>query len=168
MFAAPAFPLAFAQWGCFLRAAAAYDGAFERILFETARPDTAVLATWPEAARKRFLDQQFQFQTIHYERAYPKAFRGIVEAFGEPVGRIILDCATEPWCIVDIALMPRWRGRGLGGALLRAVQDAAARSGVAVVLTVDMNNKAQRLYRRLGFVVTEQALPNVAMAWRPA
>jgi ribosomal protein S18 acetylase RimI-like enzyme len=64
--------------------------------------------------------------------------------------------------------MPRWRSRGLGGALLRAVQDAAARSGVAVVLTVDMNNKAQRLYRRLGFVVTEQALPNVAMAWRPA
>lgn len=166
----PAFevPAAFASQGLSLRTATDADLASQRILFETARPDAAWLSAWPEAMRVPFLDQQFHFQTVHYSRAYPDADRLIVCARDESIGRLIVDRAKDGWCIVDIALLPAWRGRGIGARLLRMVQAAAAASGVRTMhLTVDADNAAQRLYVRLGFVVTDHAPPNIAMAWRP-
>ena len=76
--------------GLVLRPARGEDAPFLRALFETARPDAAILAAWPEAVRKPFLDQQFHFQTIHYARVYPDADRLIVVADGAPVGRVIV------------------------------------------------------------------------------
>jgi GNAT superfamily N-acetyltransferase len=151
-----------------LRAATAADAAFERILFETARQDAACFAAWPAEMRKPFLDQQFHFQTTHYARSYPHAFRGIIEGRRERIGRIIVDRAAGEWRVVDVALLPLWRGHGVGGALLRAIQAEAAQVGAAVALTVDMHNRARRLYERLGFHVTEDSMPNIAMAWRSA
>jgi ribosomal protein S18 acetylase RimI-like enzyme len=161
-------PAALVSAGVGLRAATPADAAFERALFETARPDAVLLAAWPEAMRKPFLDQQFGFQSVHYARIYPHAFRGIVEAKGEAIGRIILDCTGKDWCVVDIALMPPWRRLGLGEALLRATQVAAAQGGAALVLTVEATNPARRLYERIGFSVTEETEPSVVMAWCPA
>jgi ribosomal protein S18 acetylase RimI-like enzyme len=161
-------PAAFASQGYALRPAGAADAAFERILFETARPDAAFLAAWPDDVRKPFLDQQFHFQSVHYARSYPQAFRGIVLARDEPVGRLILDRGPDEWCVVDIALMPAWRRRGLGHALIEAIQTEAARARARVALMVDMSNPARRLYARLGFAVTAETPPNLAMVWQPA
>ncbi len=52
-----------------------------------------------------------------------------------------------------IATVPDRRGTGLGGALLRALVTAAARSGApALSLSVRRDNPARRLYARHGFV----------------
>jgi len=88
---------------------------------------------------------------------------------GQPIGRTILDRAGAHWCLVDIALMPAWRGRGLGTALLAAVLAEAARGASAVYLSVDPRNPARRLYQRLGFIAADEE-PNAAtigMTWRP-
>lgn len=166
----PAFalPAALAFQNFALRAATDADHAFQRALFESARTDAALLAAWPDAIRAPFLDQQFAFQTVHYSRAYAQADWLIVLARGEPIGRLIVDRAADEWCIVDIALLPAWRGRGIGASLLRMVQTAAAAATCTMRLTVDATNTAQRLYKRLGFIVTEELPPNLAMTWRPA
>lgn len=161
-------PAAFASSGYALRAASEADAAFQRVLFETARPDAALLAGWPEAMRKPFLDQQFHFQTVHYARMYPKAERLIVTADGGEIGRLILHRAAVPWQIVDIALLPSSRGRGLGAALLDAVLTAAAEARAGVVLQVEMGNPARRLYARAGFSVTATEPPYYAMRSAPA
>lgn len=85
--------------GVRLRAARDGDVAFLRALFETARPDAAFLAAWPEEARRAFLDQQFGFQSLHYARAYPDAERLVVLKDGAPIGRIILQRAPAHWCL---------------------------------------------------------------------
>ena len=158
--------IALNEHGIVLRPAIDDDRAFERVLFEAARPDAALLAAWPEAARKPFLDQQFQFQTAHYAWAYPDADRFIVVADDKPIGRLILSRASDAWCVVDIALMPDRRGTGLGTRLLQGVQSAAAQARASTVqLTVDMHNPARRLYERLGFAAVDEAIPNVVMAW---
>lgn len=150
-----------------LRAARDEDAAFFRALFETARPDAAILAAWPAAVRQNFLDQQFHFQTTHYARAYPAADRLVVIKDSEPIGRLILDAAPDEWCVVDIALLPEWRGTGIGTLLFRLIQAAATAAGAACLrLTVDMHNPARSLYGRLGFAAVEEAIPNVAMVWR--
>ena len=166
--APPAFelPAAFASQGIALRPATDADLAFQRVLFETARPDAALLAAWPEAARAPFLDQQFHFQTTHYARTHAEADRFIVVAKGRPIGRLIVDRAAAEWCIVDIALLPDWRGTGLGTVLLQKVQSAAAQARASCIqLTVEMHNPARRLYERLGFVAVEETIPNVIMTW---
>ncbi|MEI9806161.1 MAG: GNAT family N-acetyltransferase [Pseudolabrys sp.] len=158
--------IALAEHGIVLRLATDDDRAFQRALFETARTDAALLAAWPEAARKPFLDQQFHFQTAHYARAYPDVDWLIVVADDKPIGRLILARAPEEWCVVDIALMPDRRGTGLGTRLLQSVQSAAAQARASTVqLTVDMHNPARRLYERLGFAAVNEAIPNVFMAW---
>lgn len=162
-----ALPAALSSQGLALRPAAAADAAFERALFEMARPDGILLAAWPDEVRGPFLDQQFEFQTVHYARAYPGADRLIVVRQTEPVGRLILDRIGDEWVLVDIALMPAFRGQGSGGALLTAILQAAAQANARVVLSVDTHNRARSLYERLGFVAIGEDFPTIAMEWTP-
>jgi ribosomal protein S18 acetylase RimI-like enzyme len=160
---------AFAARGLTLRAACAQDANFERALFASARPDAAILAVWPEPARRAFLDQQFAFQTLHYARVHAQAERLIVLKGGAPAGRLILDRASASWCLVDIALAPDFRGQGLGTLLLQAVLAAAAQAGTCVQLSVDARNPARRLYARLGFAAADEepGAVTIEMRWRP-
>jgi ribosomal protein S18 acetylase RimI-like enzyme len=154
-----------------LRAACEEDTAFLRVLFESARPDGAFLAAWPEGARRVFLDQQFGFQSLHYARTYPNAERLVVLKDGAAVGRMILHRAPAEWCLVDIALLPAWRRQGIGTLLLQAVLAAAERAAVgSVCLSVDPRNPAQRLYERLGFIAEDEepGMASLGMAWRPS
>lgn len=56
---------------------------------------------------------------------------------------------------LTVAVMPGWRGQGIGSRLLAALLDAAAERYDAVSLSVQADNPAVRLYRRLGFEVVE-------------
>lgn len=53
---------------------------------------------------------------------------------------------------VTIAVVPIWRGRGVGGQLLARLLAHAALRHPAISLSVSSDNPARRLYERLGFV----------------
>lgn len=82
---------------------------------------------------------------------------------GEPAGAAWLRLfqATDPgWGFVDeatpeisMALLPAYRGQGIGTALLTALVDQASNHYPALSLSVDPQNGAMRLYERLGFRV---------------
>jgi ribosomal protein S18 acetylase RimI-like enzyme len=57
--------------------------------------------------------------------------------------------------IIDIALLPAWRGRGIGGRLLRGLQEEAAAGSKPLTIHVERMNPALRLYERLGFALRE-------------
>ncbi|PHN01747.1 GNAT family N-acetyltransferase [Flavilitoribacter nigricans] len=53
---------------------------------------------------------------------------------------------------IGIALLPAYRGRGIGTALLTKLMSELQKWGVpAVSLSVDKRNRAMQLYRKLGF-----------------
>lgn len=54
---------------------------------------------------------------------------------------------------LSMAVMPPWRGQGIGSRLLAALLDAAAERYDAVSLSVQADNSALRLYQRFGFEV---------------
>lgn len=55
--------------------------------------------------------------------------------------------------IHDLAVLPQYHGRGVGQALLRAVEDRALRKGCCKLTleVLDDNTRARALYRRFGF-----------------
>lgn len=80
------------------------------------------------------------------------------------MGRLYLSARPGDIRIVDIALAPHWQGRGLGKALLRAVQAMAA-AGATASLSVMAGNPAHDLYRRLGFVTMAENGLVLEMRW---
>ena len=70
----------------------------------------------------------------------------------EPAGRLIVDVAADEVHVVDIALLARHRGRGIGTAVLDTVLSQADARGAPCELSVDRGSPAKRLYERLGFV----------------
>lgn len=54
---------------------------------------------------------------------------------------------------LTIAVLPGYRGRGIGTALLSALIDTAARSYPGISLSVVSENPAMNLYRRMGFEI---------------
>jgi ribosomal protein S18 acetylase RimI-like enzyme len=94
---------------------------------------------------------QFEAQDTHYRQHYPEASFDVVEDDGEPVGRLYVSRWEEEIRIVDIALLPTARGRGLGSQLLAHLFEESRQSGKAVSIHVEKENPARRLYERLGF-----------------
>jgi ribosomal protein S18 acetylase RimI-like enzyme len=157
-----------ASVGLTVRLSELSDAKFFRMVYETARLDAPVLALWPSPEREAFLDEQFRFQDIHFRRFYPDADYLVVEQNSEPIGRLILDSSGREWLIVDIAILPGSRGKGIGARLLRAIQlRASASAASSVRLEVEIfNERARKLYARLGFVEVDAPGAHIAMAWR--
>lgn len=69
-------------------------------------------------------------------------------ANGEDKGFAYLDDETPE---LGIALLPEYRGYGIGTALLKQFLNVAKKKFPAICLSVSPNNPAVRLYERLGF-----------------
>ena len=83
-------------------------------------------------------------------------FTGFVWIDGEVlVGNASLSRDSRPgtWLLSNVAVLPEYQGRGIGGSLVDAGLDAARRHGARRVLLQvrQENNSAKRLYRRRGF-----------------
>ncbi|MXN48998.1 GNAT family N-acetyltransferase [Shinella kummerowiae] len=166
-FPARSVPSVIKAGGMELRHAASGDMAFLLALYRSVRAEEFAAVPWPPEQKTAFFDQQFTFQHRHYLAVFPEAHFLVVDCDGEPVGRLYLDCSTEQWHIIDIELLPEWRGRGMGSALLSAIQREATRAGAtAVLLSVEQHNaRAQALYRNLGFRVVQDGGSHIGMAW---
>jgi ribosomal protein S18 acetylase RimI-like enzyme len=121
-----------------------------RIYAGTREQELAQMPFTPEQ-KTAFVAQQFAAQSSHYERHHGDASFDVVEVGGAPAGRLIVDRWERELRIVDVALLPSFRGRGIGTRLLRPVLAEADARGAKVSLHVERFNPAQRLYHRLGF-----------------
>jgi GNAT superfamily N-acetyltransferase len=109
------------------------------------------LTNWSDAQKLEFTDSQSDFQHQHYRTYYPATKWSLLEDNGVPMGRLYLEPRASTLLVIDIALLPQWRGRGLGTALLECVRAQAHAAGKSVTVAVEKDNRAQTLYRRLGF-----------------
>jgi ribosomal protein S18 acetylase RimI-like enzyme len=151
-----------------LRPSESADEPFLYDIYASTRTDELALVDWSDEQKTAFVRQQFEAQARHYREYYPTATQEVILVDGEPAGRLYVDRWPNEIRVVDIAILPRFRGRGVGSALLRDVQAEAAASGRAVTLHVERFNRAQQLYARLGFVPTDDAGPvHVLLRWTP-
>ena len=127
------------------------DEPFLRRLYASVREDELAVVPWDEDDKEAFLRQQFEAQDTYYRQHYDGATYDVIDVDGEPAGRLYVARWEDEIRIMDVALLPEYRGRGIGTQLLRALLDEGARTGKRVSIHVEKHNRALRLYERLGF-----------------
>ena len=134
-----------------LRPVADADRAFLVDLYGSTREDELAQVEWDDGARAAFVEHQFAAQDSHYRANYPGATLDVIEVDGAPAGRLYVHRGEGDIRIMDIALMPAFRGRGIGTRLLGSLIDEADACGWKLSIHVETNNPARSLYDRLGF-----------------
>lgn len=135
-------------------------------LFASARSEELAMLGLPPAQMDFFVRMQFQLQSNSHRTAYPRAKKEIILRHGEPIGVWLVNRSAEEMSLVDIVLRAEARGGGLGRQLVESLLAEAASAGVPVRLQVATNNRAARLYLRLGFVCLSRDLVYAQLEWR--
>ena len=137
-----------------LRPATPDDAPFLLAVYASTREEElapALAAGWTEEQRDAFVASQFAAQDAHYRENYPEATFEVVLVDGEPAGRRYLARWPDEIRIMDVALLPAYRGSGVGTTLLDEVLAEADAAGKKVSVHVEKLNPARVLYDRLGF-----------------
>ena len=140
------------------------DRSFLYDVFCSTRPDVS-RSNLPEAEKEYFLRMQFHAQDTHYRAACPEAQFAVVCLGNKKIGRIYTDRRRDEIRIMDIALMPEFRGRGFGSQLVKDVIAEAGLSRKAVRIHVELDSRQIQFYQRLGFVKIKEVPPRQLMEW---
>ena len=141
----------------------------ESLLFEiyaSTREEELALTNWDGPMRRAFLEQQFKAMVRGYRSMFPSGDFLVIELDGRSVGRMVLHRSADEIRVVDLALLPAYRNRGIGTLLMRQVCLEAAKAGKPVRLSVLKNNRAIHWYERLGFAKIGELNIYDEMEWR--
>lgn len=124
-------------------------------VFASTRAAEYTLGIWDEAAWDAFVRMQFKAQSAHYRAHWPNSDHAVIEAHLDgatlPIGRLWVDRRADSIHVLDITLLPEWRGYGIGALCLERLMREAALAAQTLTVQVEESNPARRLYERLGF-----------------
>ncbi|MEO6686387.1 MAG: GNAT family N-acetyltransferase [Dyadobacter sp.] len=108
---------------------------------------------WTDLMKSEFIKQQFQAQHSHYQNNYPEADFWILERNNNVIGRLYVEDNSKQSAIriIDITLLPEFRGKGSGTGILKDLIQKASDCNLPLSIHVESFNPAKRLYERLGF-----------------
>lgn len=150
-----------------LRPVTAEDNEFLYQLYCTTREDELNAAGFPHDQREPFLRMQFTAQKTHYEKFYSEAEHRIITSGEHAVGREYVNRAEDEILLVDLALLPEFCGGGIGTVLLEKLCDESKRTTKPLRLyAIKFNNRALKLYERLGFETIDDTGVYVLLEWR--
>jgi ribosomal protein S18 acetylase RimI-like enzyme len=146
----------------------ASDETFLRAVYAATREEEIARTNWDADTVERFLRMQFDAQHAHYMMHYKGASFDVVLADDVPAGRLYVHSDADAIHIIDIALLPAFRARGIGSSLLGGLMEMAAREGKRLTIHVELDNRAFSLYQRLGFKEVSVSGFHRLMQWLPA
>ncbi len=117
---------------------------------------------------KALLRTQYEMRRMQYLARFPGTAPSVIATSHAPCGTLWLAESADEIRIVDIALLPQFRNRGLGTNVLLDLISRADLEFKPLTLTVSKTNPgACRLYQRLGFVIIEDLGMDLAMRREP-
>ncbi|WP_319453384.1 MULTISPECIES: GNAT family N-acetyltransferase [unclassified Mycobacterium] len=125
-----------------LRPATAHDVEFLFTLHEASLgPYVSKIWGWDDGVQRAYLTRNLVMEQVR-----------VIVVDGVDVGRLDVEERDDELFLGLIELQPDHQSRGIGGRLIRDLLDQARADGKHVALSVlDVNRRAYRLYRRLGF-----------------
>jgi len=134
-----------------LRPATHRDAELLYQIYASTREEELAPLDWDASVKEAFLRQQFQAQDSYYRATFTGATYDLILDGDHVLGRLYVNRGEHAWLVLDIALLPKYRGNGIGTRLLRQVIADAQAAGKPVQIHVEQLNPARRLYERLGF-----------------
>ena len=154
-----------------LRPVGIQDEEFLFLVYASTRVEELAQVPWTDEQKGAFCRMQFVAQNQHYQEHYAGAAFDVIELSGQsgevatsdtegggqsppysvPIGRLYVARWADEIRIVDIALLPEYRGRGVGSTLIKQVLAEGEAAGKPVSVHVEQFNPAVHLYERLGF-----------------
>lgn len=141
--------------GIALRPVGPDDGEFLYGVYAGTRQEELAPTGWDEAQKEAFLRMQFEAQGRYNRGHYAGAEFSVVLVDGRPAGRLYVARWPEEIRIMDIALLPAYRGKGAGTRLLEALIRESDAQNKPLSIHVERSNPALRFYGRLGFEQVE-------------
>lgn len=120
---------------------------------------------WSEQDKDQFIEMQFLAQHTYYQKEFADANYELIIMDHTRIGRLYLDERDEEFRIIDIALLPEHRNKGIGKKILSDILDKAKSRRKVVRIHVEKKNPAMRLYRKLGFKDIEDKGVYWLMEW---
>lgn len=131
--------------------------------FASTRIDELAALGWDSAQQELFLRMQYNMQSRVFAAQHPEADHHIILYNDEPAGRLMVNRAESEMTMIDLALLPEYRGAGIGSFLIKELlAEALATNRPLRLHVLKSNTAAIRLYERLGFKVCA----DVQMYWR--
>jgi ribosomal protein S18 acetylase RimI-like enzyme len=149
-----------------LRPVTPEDDAFLFSVYASTRAEEMKQVPWSAEQKEMFLRMQYTAQKQHYAAAFPQASHDVIYSGETAVGRLYVNRDAERLNILDITVLPQYRGRGTGEALLRRLMEEAGASGKAIMIYVESFNPSLRLFERLGFQKEREEGFQFLMKWQ--
>jgi ribosomal protein S18 acetylase RimI-like enzyme len=140
------------------------DEPFLYTVYASTREEELALTQWDAAARRTFLDHQFRAMRQGYRGMFPEGEFLIIEIGGQAAGRMVMHRTAAEIRVVDLALLPPYRNRGIGTGLMGRICAGADRP---VRLSVLRGNRALGWYGRLGFSKISELGIYEELEWHP-
>ncbi len=151
-----------------LRAACAEDEPFLREVYASARAEELAQTGLDEAAKRAFLDMQFDAQSADYKTRLPEADFDVVLCEGKPAGRCYVARSKEEIRILDLALLLAHHGAGIETVLLGRLIEESKETKRPLRMFLDNGSREVSLFEGLGFrCVDEQSVMSL-YEWRSA
>ena len=150
-----------------LRPEQSADELFLMELYASTRKEELDLINWDANARAAFIKMQFKAMRRGYASMFPDGQFSIVMLRDLAIGRIVIQRGSDEIRLVDMALTPEMRCRGIGTRLLQSLQTEAQQIGKPLKLHVLIGNRAEHFYQRLGFQHAGDTSLHREMKWVP-
>lgn len=142
------------------------DEEFLQDVYATTREDVN-LVPWDENLKREFILMQYRAQKAHYAEYYPRSDHYIILFDGRPAGRYWIDYGREDVRFVDMAVLPEFRGQGIGTVLFKDALKHAREMGLPAILHVIKGHRSIPMYKRMGFRFAGDNGAHDKMEWRP-
>src|ERR1041385_5757351 len=149
-----------------LRDATESDEPFLREVYATTRAKEMALVPWTDEQKTAFLKFQFDAQASYYRAQNPTAAFQVICHGDEPIGRLYVVREATEIRILDVTLLPDYRGQGFGSRLIDELLNEAIAAKKSLTIWVEADNPSQSLFRRKGFLMVQEEGFNQLLEFR--
>jgi ribosomal protein S18 acetylase RimI-like enzyme len=128
------------------------DGSFIEAVYGSTREDELKRTNWPEQQKKAFIIMQSMAQLAEYKTKFPGAVFEVIVYKNKDAGRFYTWESDTEIRLIDITLLPAFRGKGIGTFLLKELIKKSNKLQKKISLHVEPDNPALYLYSGLGFM----------------
>lgn len=143
------------------------DKRFLFAVYASTRTEELATTNWTPTGRQAFLQSQFETRQEGYRAHFPKAKHQIICTGRTAIGVCSTQLEADALRLLDLALLPDYRGAGIGHQIVRGLQDEARLDQKPMRLHALSFSRAVRFFTRLDFAPAGSHGPYIKMEWRP-